>query len=70
MMDAFSSFLQDDLGTLSEVKSFGDLVVNLYNEDILPDYTIRTLKVSIYCGLLRLRYTITECFVVAFPKEV
>lgn len=37
---------QDDLGTLSsDSKSFGDLVVGLYNEDILPDYTIRTMKV-------------------------
>ena len=37
--------LQDDLGTLSDAKTFGEVVVGLYNEDILPDYTIRTMKV-------------------------
>ena len=41
------SLLQDDLGTLSDAKTFGDVVVGLYNEDILPDYTIRTMKVFI-----------------------
>ena len=37
------------MGTLSssDTKTFGDLVVGLYNEDILPDYTIRTMKVII-----------------------
>ena len=41
------SLLQDDLGTLSDAKTFGEVVVGLYNEDILPDYTIRTMKVFI-----------------------
>ena len=41
-----SFFIQDDLGTLSNAKTFGDHDVGLYNEDILPDYTIRTLKVN------------------------
>ena len=52
----FPSGLQDDLGTLSDAKTFaGDLVVGLYNEDILPDYTIRTMKVispwTMFAGL-------------------
>jgi len=43
-----TSEAKDDLGTLSssEQKTFGDLVVGLYNEDILPDYTIRTMKIA------------------------
>lgn len=42
----FFLFLQDDLSTLSDVKSFGDINVCLQNEDILPDFTIRTMKVN------------------------
>ena len=40
---------QDDLSTLSgESTSFGgDVTVSLQNEDILPDYTIRTVKVRL-----------------------
>ncbi len=43
------------MGTLSssETKTFGDLVVGLYNEDILPDYTIRTMKVIIFHQILQ-----------------
>ena len=44
----FYFFIQDDLGTLSDAKTFGDHDVGLYNEDILPDYTIRTLKVHLF----------------------
>jgi hypothetical protein len=40
-----TSVAKDDLGTLSDAKEFGDLSVSLYNEDILPDYSIRTMKV-------------------------
>jgi len=41
-----TSVSKDDLGTLSNAKTFGDHDVGLYNEDILPDYTIRTLKLT------------------------
>ena len=38
---------QDDLSTLSgDATTFGDIAVSLQNEDILPDYTIRTVKVK------------------------
>lgn len=40
-----TSVAKDDLSTLSDTKSFGDVMVSLHNEDILPDYTIRTMKV-------------------------
>ncbi len=39
------SLFKDDLSTLSEPKSFGDLTVSLQSEDILSDYTIRRVKV-------------------------
>ncbi len=42
----FVCSLQDDLSNLSEEKDFGDVTVSLHNEDILPEYTIRTMKVS------------------------
>ena len=42
----FSAFsFQDDLSTLSDTKSFGDVLITLQSEDILPGYTIRTMKV-------------------------
>ena len=36
---------KDDLGMLSDAKKFGDFSVALSSEDILPEYTIRTMKV-------------------------
>ena len=63
-----SFFIQDDLGTLSNAKTFGDHDVGLYNEDILPDYTIRTLKVnhvsSTYIHNIRyfMAYTVLQTF--------
>ena len=67
-----SFFIQDDLGTLSNAKTFGDHDVGLYNEDILPDYTIRTLKVnhvsSTYIHNIRyfMAYTVLQTF---FERE-
>ncbi|XP_040572850.2 putative receptor-type tyrosine-protein phosphatase mosPTP-1 isoform X2 [Lepeophtheirus salmonis] len=37
---------KDDLSTLSDDTSFGDITVNLVSDDILPDYTIRTVKLK------------------------
>ena len=44
-------YFQDDLGALSgsDSTTFGDITVSLQNEDILPDYTIRTVKVILKC---------------------
>jgi len=53
----FVCSLQDDLSNLSEEKDFGDVTVSLHNEDILPEYTIRTMKVS---NIVTQSYT--ECF--------
>ena len=36
---------KDDLGMLSDAKKFGDFSVALSSEDVLPEYTIRTMKV-------------------------
>ncbi|TRY71536.1 hypothetical protein TCAL_12498, partial [Tigriopus californicus] len=41
-----TSVAKDDLSTLSDSKRFGDIIVTLQTEDILPDYTIRTMKLS------------------------
>ena len=41
----FCFVFQDDLSNLSEEKDYGDVTVTLHNEDILPEYTIRTMKV-------------------------
>ena len=42
---------KDDLGMLSDAKKFGDFSVALSSEDILPEYTIRTMKVIFIFGL-------------------
>jgi len=36
---------KDDLSTLSECKKYGDISVAVMSEDILMDYTVRSIKV-------------------------
>ncbi len=66
----FVCFLQDDLSNLSEEKDFGDVTVSLHNEDILPEYTIRTMKVLSVSNIvaqsdtecIRLRLNLTRVY--------
>ena len=51
-----SFFFQDDLSTLSDVKRLGDLSVTLLSEDILVDYTIRTIKVTNVIFIIQYSY--------------
>lgn len=45
MVTLLTAASKDDLGMLSDAKKFGDFSVALSSEDILPEYTIRTMKV-------------------------
>ena len=50
-MTLLTAASKDDLGMLSDAKKFGDFSVALSSEDILPEYTIRTMKVRFECAL-------------------
>ncbi len=45
VVSLLTSVAKDDLGMLSDTRHFGDISVTLSSEDMLPEYTIRTMKV-------------------------
>ena len=57
-MTLLTAASKDDLGMLSDAKKFGDFSVALSSEDILPEYTIRTMKVRYNTNAIHWRRSI------------